>query len=79
VTSDPCISRGGCLLETPYGDVDATLETRLEKIYQAVEGVRKLETWNLSEERGDPVLNEVKAGNMKPEISNSNHRKAGEP
>lgn len=79
VTSDPCISRGGCLLETPHGDVDATLETRLEKIYQAVEGVRKLETWNFSEERGDPVLNEVRAENIQPEISNSNHIKAEEP
>ena len=44
VTSDPSITRGGCFLETPYGDVDATVETRLEKIYQSLEGVRKLET-----------------------------------
>jgi flagellar assembly protein FliH len=34
VTSDPSISRGGCFLETPYGDVDAGIETQLEKVYQ---------------------------------------------
>jgi len=44
VTSDPSITRGGCFLETSYGDVDATVETRLEKIYQSLEEVRKLET-----------------------------------
>jgi len=35
-TSDPSITKGGCFLETPYGDVDATIETQLEKIYQSV-------------------------------------------
>jgi flagellar assembly protein FliH len=40
VTSDPSITRGGCFLETPYGDVDARVETQLEKIYQSLEGVR---------------------------------------
>ncbi len=44
VTSDPSITRGGCFLETSYGDVDATVETRLEKIYQSLEEARKLET-----------------------------------
>jgi flagellar assembly protein FliH len=44
VTSDPSITRGGCFLETACGDVDATVETQLEKIYQSLEGVRKLET-----------------------------------
>ncbi len=39
VTSDPSITRGGCFLETPYGDVDARVETRLEKIYQCLEEV----------------------------------------
>ncbi len=43
VTSDLSITRGGCLLETPYGDVDATVETQLEKIYQSLEGVFKIE------------------------------------
>ena len=44
VTSDPSITRGGCFLETAYGDLDARVETQLEKIYQSLEGVRKLET-----------------------------------
>jgi flagellar assembly protein FliH len=39
ITSDPSVTRGGCLLETPYGDVDARIETRLDKIYQCLEGV----------------------------------------
>lgn len=39
VTPDPSVTRGGCFLETPYGDVDARIETRLEKIYQSLEGV----------------------------------------
>ena len=37
VTSDPSITRGGCLLESPYGDVDARIETQLEKIHQCLE------------------------------------------
>ena len=44
VTSDPSITKGGCLLETPYGDVDASIETQLEKIYQCLDEARKLET-----------------------------------
>lgn len=39
VTHDPSITRGGCLLETPYGDVDARVETQLEKICQCLEEV----------------------------------------
>ena len=38
VTSDPSIARGGCFIETPYGDVDARIETQLEKIYHSLEG-----------------------------------------
>lgn len=34
VTSDPSISRGGCFLETPYGNIDATIESKLENIHQ---------------------------------------------
>jgi flagellar assembly protein FliH len=41
VTSDPSITRGGCLLETPYGEVDARIETQLERIYQSLDGVYK--------------------------------------
>ncbi|MBL7195970.1 MAG: FliH/SctL family protein [Pseudomonadota bacterium] len=37
ITSDHSISRGGCFLETPGGDVDATIEAQLEKIYQILE------------------------------------------
>ena len=39
ITSDPSITRGGCLLESPYGDVDARIETQLEKIHQCLEQV----------------------------------------
>jgi flagellar assembly protein FliH len=34
VTSDPSISRGGCFLETLRGNIDATIESKLETIYQ---------------------------------------------
>jgi flagellar assembly protein FliH len=37
VTSDPAISRGGCFLETPRGNIDATIESKLEKIYQCLQ------------------------------------------
>ncbi len=37
VNSDPAVSRGGCFLETPYGDVNAGIETQLEVIYQCLE------------------------------------------
>jgi len=36
VTSDPGVSRGGCYLETSYGNIDATIESKLEKIYQCL-------------------------------------------
>ena len=36
VRADSSVTRGGCLLETPYGDVDATMETRLKKIHQCL-------------------------------------------
>ena len=36
VNSDTTISRGGCFLETVNGDVDATVETQLEKIRQCL-------------------------------------------
>jgi len=37
MTSDPSITRGGCFLETPYGDIDASVETQLEEVYQSIE------------------------------------------
>ena len=39
VTSDPSITRGGCYLKTPYGDIDAGIEAQLEKIYQCLQDV----------------------------------------
>lgn len=36
ITSDPTITRGGCLLETPSGDVDASIETQLDSLYQSL-------------------------------------------
>jgi len=37
VTSDPGVSRGGCYLETPYGNIDATVESKLENIHQCLQ------------------------------------------
>jgi len=37
ITSDPSITRGGCFLETPYGDIDSSVETQLEEVYQSLE------------------------------------------
>ncbi len=37
VTADPAVSRGGCYLETPYGNIDATIESKLDKIYQCLQ------------------------------------------
>ena len=34
---DPAISQGGCLLETTFGEIDATLENCKEKLLKAVE------------------------------------------
>ena len=36
VSSDPSITRGGCFLKTQYADIDAGIETQLEKIYQCL-------------------------------------------
>jgi flagellar assembly protein FliH len=37
VTSDPSVTRGGCYLKTPHGDIDAGIETQLEKICQCLQ------------------------------------------
>jgi len=34
---DPAISQGGCLLQTSFGEIDATLENCKEKLFKAVE------------------------------------------
>ena len=44
VTPDPSLSRGGCLLESPGGDVDGRIETQLEEIYQAMDEAFKEHT-----------------------------------
>jgi flagellar assembly protein FliH len=43
ITSDPSINRGGCLVETPYGNVDATVDTQLDQIREALESTYRLE------------------------------------
>ena len=37
LVEDPAIAEGGCLLETDFGEVDATLETRKERLYRAID------------------------------------------
>lgn len=39
VTCDASISRGGCFLQTPFGNVDATIESKLENIYQVLKDI----------------------------------------
>lgn len=39
LVEDPDISVGGCLLDTEFGEVDATLENRRENLYKAVDKV----------------------------------------
>ncbi len=39
LVSDFSIERGGCLLETQYGDIDARISTQLEKIFQSLKDV----------------------------------------
>ena len=39
--ADPSVSRGGCHLETPHGDIDASIETRLKRVYQTL--IRRFE------------------------------------
>jgi flagellar assembly protein FliH len=36
VAPDPSVGRGGCLMETPSGDVDARIETQLNSIHQTL-------------------------------------------
>ncbi len=36
LVKDPAISRGGCLLETPFGEIDATLEAQFDEIASRV-------------------------------------------
>ena len=36
IMPDLSVNKGGCLLETPYGDIDAGVEARLDKIHQSL-------------------------------------------
>ncbi len=36
VLSDPSITRGGCYLETPFDEIDATLESQIEVLFSSV-------------------------------------------
>lgn len=37
IESSPEIKPGGCIVQTNYGDVDATVERRLEKLWESIE------------------------------------------
>jgi flagellar assembly protein FliH len=39
LTEDPAIEPGGCLLETSFGEIDATLESRRAKVCAAIDAV----------------------------------------
>ena len=41
LTEDPTITMGGCLLETGFGEIDATLESRRDRVYAAIDAVLK--------------------------------------
>ncbi len=52
VVADPSITRGGCFLETPLGDIDATLETQIGTLLPSV--WQKFEQTTLSPDRINP-------------------------
>jgi len=52
VVPDPSITRGGCFLETPLGDIDATLETQMDALTASV--WQKFEQSTLSPDRPNP-------------------------
>ena len=37
VLADESLARGGCRAETPYGDIDATLQTRWRRVAASLE------------------------------------------
>jgi len=39
ITADPAVSRGGCVLATPHGQVDGTLERRIAAVFSSLEKV----------------------------------------
>ena len=36
IESEPSVTKGGCIVETPIGDVDAQIEERLERVRSAL-------------------------------------------
>jgi type III secretion protein L len=44
VREDPAVARGGCVVETEHGMVDAQLETQLQMLKEALTGVRRKPT-----------------------------------
>ena len=52
VLADPSIARGGCYLETPFDDIDATLESQIEVLISSV--WRKFQQSILSPKRPNP-------------------------
>jgi flagellar assembly protein FliH len=52
VVADPSITRGGCFLETPLGDIDATLENQIEALTASV--WQKFEQSTLCPDQPDP-------------------------
>ncbi|MGQ9646119.1 MAG: FliH/SctL family protein [Thermodesulfobacteriota bacterium] len=51
VVEDPLISRGGCLLETPFGEVDATIEGQFDEIVSSI-----WNQWESKEKQSDPQI-----------------------
>ena len=52
VLADPSIARGGCFLETPFDNIDATLESQIEVLISSV--WRKFQQSILSPKRPNP-------------------------
>lgn len=41
LSEDPSISQGGCALDTGFGEIDATLDSRRDKVFAAIDAVLK--------------------------------------
>lgn len=41
LNEDPSVSPGGCFLETSFGEIDATLDSRRDKVYSAIDAILK--------------------------------------
>ena len=58
LTEGPGVSEGGCLLETSFGEVDATLEERRGRLYKAIDAIfmkANQETGDRSQDSGDRI------------------------